>query len=147
MSEPSAPDPGQAQPHTKLDITFPAQVDGIAAVVEKVVALARQLHGGETDKEQELALALTEALANAIKHGSKNDPSLKVQCQVIAEGSAMIIIVRDSGPGFDPASVANPLESAGLTADHGRGLHMIRQLVDEVRFERRGAEIRMTKRF
>jgi len=146
MSNPSAPDAGQPQPQTKLDITFPAQVDRIAGVVEKVVALARQLHG-ETDKEQEIALALTEALANAVKHGSKNDPSLKVQCQVIAEGSAMTIIVRDSGPGFDPSSVANPLESAGLTADHGRGLHMIRQLVDEVRFERRGAEIRMTKRF
>ncbi len=146
MSKHSAPDAGPAQPQTKLDITFPAQVDRIAEVVEKVVALTRRLHG-ETDKEQEIALALTEALANAIKHGSKNDPSLKVQCQVIAEGSALTIIVRDSGPGFDPASVANPLESAGLTADHGRGLHMIRQLVDEVRFERRGAEIHMTKRF
>jgi len=146
MSTHSAPGAGPAQPQTKLDITFPAQVGRIAGVVEKVVALARQLHG-ETDKEQEIALALTEALANAIKHGSKNDPSLKVQCQVIDEGSALTIIVGDSGPGFDPASVASPLESAGLTADHGRGLYMIRQLVDEVRFERRGAEIRMTKRF
>ena len=146
MSTHSAPDAGQAQPQTKLDIAFPAQVDRIAGVVEKVVALARQLHG-ETDKEQEIALALTEALANAVKHGSKNDPSLQVQCQVITEGSAIHIIVRDSGPGFDPASVANPLELAGLTADHGRGLHMIRQLMDEVRFERNGAEIHMTKRF
>ena len=59
----------------------------------------------------------------------------------------MTIIVRNSGPGFDPGSVANPLESAGLSADHGRGLYMIRQLMDEVRFERCGAEIRMTKRF
>ena len=146
MSTHSSPDAGQAQSQTKLDITFPAQVERIAGVVEKVVALARQLHG-QTDKEQELALALTEALANAVKHGSKNDPSLQVQCQVITEGSAMTIIVRDSGPGFDPTSVANPMESAGLTADHGRGLFMIRQLVDEVRFERRGAEIRMVKRF
>jgi len=146
MSKPSAPDAGQAQPQTRLDITFPAQVDRIAGVVDKVVALARQLHG-EAGKEQEIALALTEALANAVKHGSKNDPSLKVQCQVITQGPAMTIIVRDSGPGFDPGSVASPLESAGLNADHGRGLFMIRQLVDEVRFERRGAEIYMTKRF
>jgi len=146
MSKPSAPDAGQAQPQTKLDITFPAQVDRIAGVVDKVVALARQMHG-EAGKEQEIALALTEALANAVKHGSKNDPSLKVQCQVITQGPAMTIIVRDSGPGFDPGSVASPLESAGLNADHGRGLFMIRQLVDELRFERRGAEIYMTKRF
>jgi serine/threonine-protein kinase RsbW len=146
MSTHSAPDAGQAQPQTKLDITFPAQVERIAEVVDKVVALARQMHG-ETGKEHAIGLALTEALANAIKHGSKADPSLKVRCQVIAEGPAMTIVVRDSGPGFDPGSVANPLETAGLNADHGRGLFIIRQLVDEVRFERRGALIHMTKRF
>jgi len=146
MSTQSAPDAGQAQPQTKLDIRFPAQADLVAGVVDKVVALARQLHG-ETDKELELALALTEALANAVKHGSKGDPSREVRCRVIVEGPAMTIMVRDSGSGFDPGSVANPLESAGLNADHGRGLYMIRQLVDEVRFERNGAEIHMTKRF
>ena len=145
MSTHSAPG-SRLQPQARLDINFPAEVHRVSEVVDKVVALVRELHG-ETDKEPELALALTEALANAVKHGSKNNPALKVQCQVFTEGSAMIIIVRDSGPGFDPSSVANPLESAGLTADHGRGLHMIRQLVDEVRFERNGAEIRMVKRF
>ncbi len=146
MSSRTAPAAGHAEPETKLDITFPAQVDRIAGVVDKVVALARSLHG-ETGKEQELALALTEALANAVKHGSKNDPSREVRCLAIAENSTLTIIVSDSGPGFDPSSVANPLECAGLTADHGRGLYMIRQLVDEVRFARNGAEIRMTKRF
>jgi len=142
MSTHSTPSAGP----TRLDISFPADVNRVGEVVDKVVAMACRLHG-ETGKEQEIALALTEALANAVKHGSKNDPSLKVQCQVIAEGPAMTIIVRDPGLGFDPASVANPLELAGLTADHGRGLHMIRQLMDEVQFERNGAEIRMTKRF
>ena len=144
MSAPTAP--GAAEPDTKLDITFPARVDRIAGVVDKVVALARTLHG-EPGKEQELALALTEALANAVKHGSKNDPSREVRCQAFAESSTLTVVVSDSGAGFDPGSVANPLEYAGLTADHGRGLYMIRQLVDEVRFVRCGAEIRMIKRF
>ena len=146
MSAPTAPRAGHSPPETKLDITFPAQVDRIAEVVDKVVALARSLHG-ETGKEQELALAVTEALANAVKHGSKNDPSREVRCLAIAESSTLTVIVSDSGTGFDAGSVANPLECAGLTAEHGRGLHMIRQLVDQVRFARRGAEIRMTKRF
>ena len=146
MSKHSAPGASHPQRQTRLNITFPADVNGIAEVVDKVVGLACQLHG-ETGKEQEVAMALREALANAVTHGSKGDPSLKVQCQVITVGRAMHIMVRDSGPGFDPGSVANPLEGAGLTADHGRGLQMIWQLMDEVRFERRGAEIRMTKRF
>ena len=142
MSTDSTPDAGR----TRLDIAFPAEVNRVAEVVDKVVALVRQLHG-QTGKELEIALALTEALANAVKHGSKNDPSFEVQCQVVADLSAMLIIVRDSGPGFDPGSVANPLESAGLSADRGRGLYMIRQLMDEVQYEWWGAEIRMTKLF
>ena len=146
MPAPSTPGALYAEPQAKLDITIPAHVDCIAGVVDKVVALARQLHG-ESGKEHEIALALTEALVNAIKHGSKNDPSLTVRCQAVAEGSALTIIVSDSGSGFDPSSVANPLESAGLYAVHGRGLYMIRQLMDGVDFARRGAEIRMTKRF
>ena len=146
MSSHPMPGAGQAQPQTRLDISVPAEVSRIPEVVDKVVALTCQLHG-QTGKEHEIALALTEALANAVKHGSRNNPARKVQCQVFGDPSTMTIIVRDSGPGFDPGSVANPLESAGLTADHGRGLHMIRQLMDEVRFERNGAEIRMVKRF
>jgi len=146
MSTHPTPDAGQSQPQTRLDISFPADVNRVSEVVDKVVALAMQLHG-ETGKEQEVALALTEALANAVKHGSKNNPALSVQCEVITQGPEMTIVVRDSGTGFDLTSVASPLQLAGLTADHGRGLHMIRQLVDEVRFERRGAEIRMVKRF
>jgi serine/threonine-protein kinase RsbW len=143
MSTRPTPEP---QGQTRLDISFPADVNRVGEAVDKVVALACELYG-DTGKEQEIALALTEALANAVKHGSKNNPALKVQCEVITNGPAMHIVVRDSGPGFDPSSVANPLELAGLTADHGRGLHMIRQLVDEVRFARNGAEIWMTKRF
>ena len=146
MSTHAAPDAGKAKPQTKLDKTFPARGELVAGLVDKVVALARELHG-DTEKELELALALTEALANAVKHGSKGDPSREVKCRVTVEGSAMTVMVRDSGTGFDPGSVANPLESAGLSADHGRGLYMIRQLMDEVRFERNGAEIHMTKRF
>jgi serine/threonine-protein kinase RsbW len=137
---------GELEPQVKLDISFPAEQKLIAEMVDKVVAVARALHG-ESDRAQELALALTEALANAVKHGCKDDPAQSVQLRVTANGAAMQVMVRDPGPGFDPSSVANPLETAGLSADHGRGLFMIRQLVDEVRFERNGAEIYMKKHF
>jgi serine/threonine-protein kinase RsbW len=143
---PADPRRSQDGSQNRLDISFPAEVNRIADIVDQVVKLACELHG-ETGKEQEIALALTEALANAVKHGSKSDPSLKVHCWVKTTPSTMVITVSDTGPGFDPKRVPNPLENAGLSADHGRGLHMIRQLVDEVHFERNGAEIQMTKRF
>jgi serine/threonine-protein kinase RsbW len=141
-------DPRRAEgnPQIRLDISFPAEIGRISGVVEQVVKLTHELHG-DTGKEQEIALALTEALANAVKHGSRNDPSLEVRCWVQTTPSTMVIIVRDRGPGFDPSRVPNPLEDARLSADHGRGLHMIRELMDEVHFERNGAEIKMTKKF
>ena len=143
-----ASDPRRAEgsPQTRLDISFPADVARIGGVVEQVVRLTHELHG-DTGKEQEIALALTEALANAVKHGSKNNPSLEVRCWVRTTPSTMVITVRDRGPGFDPRRVPNPLENARLSADHGRGLHLIRQLMDEVHFARNGAEIQMTKKF
>jgi len=145
----STPAPGQ-QPcdrKLRLDVTFPADVNRIAEVVDRVAAIVRETHG-ETEKEMEIALALTEALANAVKHGCKNDPSKTVQCRVATEPSGtMVIVVRDSGEGFDPSLVPNPMQSENINLDHGRGLHMIRQLMDEVHYERHGTEIHMTKRF
>ena len=57
----------------------------------------------------------------------------------------MKIVVRDPGPGFDPASVPSPVTPDGLLSDHGRGLHMIKALLDEVTWENHGTEIHLTK--
>ncbi len=124
---------------------FPAEVEAIAPVVERVMEIARQLKFPD-EKEAEIGLALQEALANAVKHGCKNDPNLTVQCTVATEPSGgMVIVVRDSGPGFDPGKVPNPKEEENIFSDHGRGIFMINQLMDEVRFERGGTELHMRK--
>jgi serine/threonine-protein kinase RsbW len=122
---------------------FAAVTDSIAPIVETVSDLARR----ELDetREVELALALQEALANAIVHGSKRDPNKMVECWVSHGHSGILIVVRDSGPGFNPEGVPDPLSRQQLVSDHGRGLLMIRQLVDDVHFQRNGAEIHMRK--
>jgi serine/threonine-protein kinase RsbW len=122
---------------------FAAVVDSIAPVVETVADLARR----ELDetREMELALALQEALANAVVHGSGRDPSKTVECWVSHGSSGILIVVRDSGPGFNPSTVPDPLARQQLGSDHGRGLLMIRQLMDDVHFLRNGAEIHMRK--
>ncbi|HZR01988.1 MAG TPA: ATP-binding protein, partial [Burkholderiales bacterium] len=56
------------------------------------------------------------------------------------------IVVRDSGPGFDPERVPDPTQGEGLASDHGRGIYLIRQLMDEVRYERHGTELHMKKK-
>jgi serine/threonine-protein kinase RsbW len=58
----------------------------------------------------------------------------------------MLIIVRDPGSGFDPEELPNPVVGERIFADHGRGVYLINQLMDEVRYERGGTEIWMRKR-
>ncbi len=57
----------------------------------------------------------------------------------------MLIIVRDPGTGFEPNRVPDPLEGENIYSNHGRGIYLINQLMDEVRFERNGTEIHMRK--
>ncbi|MGC2260532.1 MAG: ATP-binding protein [Candidatus Sulfotelmatobacter sp.] len=57
----------------------------------------------------------------------------------------IVIIVTDPGPGFTPKLLSDPKQGDKLYADHGRGVYLIRQLMDEVHFEQPGNEIRMWK--
>jgi serine/threonine-protein kinase RsbW len=129
----------------QLDITIRADADAITPVVEAVLALARQMRCAE-GKEFEIETAVREALANAIRHGCGHDASKRVECCVACdEARGMLIVVRDPGPGFDPASIPNPIVGDNVYSTHGRGIYLINQLMDEVRFERGGREIHMRK--
>jgi anti-sigma regulatory factor (Ser/Thr protein kinase) len=129
----------------KLDVTIPADASAISGVVDGVMQIAREMKCAE-GSEYQVELALREALANAIVHGCNNDPSKRVECCVACtESSDVMIVVRDPGEGFNPSAVPSPLEVENLHSEHGRGIYLINQLMDEVSFERNGAEIRMRK--
>jgi serine/threonine-protein kinase RsbW len=58
----------------------------------------------------------------------------------------MLIVVRDPGRGFDPASIPSPIVGQNLYSSHGRGIYLITQVMDEVSFANGGTEIHMVKR-
>ncbi len=127
----------------KVDMTLPGDVNAISPVVEKVMGIVTEM-GCAAGREFEIELALREALANAIEHGSGHDPSKEVQCCVACDHErGMLIIVRDPGPGFDPASIPSPILGKNLFSTGGRGIYLINQLMDEVRYEKGGTEIHM----
>jgi len=129
----------------KLDVTIPADPNAISGVVDGVMQIAREMKCAQ-GSEFQIELALREALANAIVHGCNNDPTKKVECCVACtESSDVVIVVRDPGVGFSPSAVPSPLATENLHSDHGRGIYLINQLMDEVSFDRNGAEIRMRK--
>jgi len=108
--------------------------------------LVRQMHCAQ-GKEEAIQLALNEALANAVVHGAKADPSKSIECRVSCDESrGVLIVVRDPGKGFDPATVPSPVVGDNVFSEHGRGIYLINQLMDEVKFLKNGSEIRMSKR-
>jgi len=130
----------------KLKVTLAADRNAVDPVVQSVMELVRQIHC-EPEKYDAIELALTEALANAVVHGAKGDPSKIVECDVVCnEDQSMLIMVRDPGSGFDPSNVPSPVRGESLYSDHGRGIFLINQLMDEVKFLKNGTEIHMIKK-
>src|SRR5713101_5765162 len=130
----------------KLSVTLAANKDAIDPVVQGVMSIVKQIKCVD-GREDAIELALNEALANAVIHGAGSDPSKIVECDVACdETGGMLIVVRDPGKGFDPGCLPNPLLRQNVYSDHGRGIYLINQLMDEVKFLKNGTEIRMLKR-
>lgn len=125
----------------KIQETIPGDANAVSPLVDKVMATARQMSCAK-GKEVEIEIALREALANAVVHGCKNDPSKKVQCCVACDESrGMLVLVRDPGEGYDPFSLPDPTAAENVFSTHGRGIFLINRLVDEMEVRRNGTEI------
>lgn len=130
----------------KLKVSLSADRKAVDPVVQNVMDVVRNMHCAD-GKEDDIELALTEALANAVVHGAKEDPTKIVECVVACdEKHGMLIMVRDPGPGFDPAALPDPCCGENVYSNHGRGIYLINQLMDEVKFHKNGTEIHMVKR-
>lgn len=145
MSAKSSSDPENVALTGLLDRSVPADSEAVAIVVDAISETLAQLEVPE-EKRLEIALAVQEALTNAVVHGCGNDPSKRVHCRLMSDPHGrIVIIVTDPGPGFSPGLPSDPKRGENLHADHGRGVYLIHQLMDEVHFERNGSEIRMWK--
>ena len=93
-----------------------------------------------------LRVVLCEALSNAIIYGNQLDPDKRADVTVVVDSESASVRVRDEGEGFDHEQVSDPTTPDKLDKEEGRGLFLIRQLVDEVRFNDRGNSICMILR-
>ena len=130
----------------ELHQSFPSQVQAISPFVDQAmdfIAQSRRKDGSETDIE----IALSEALENAIVHGNREDPhkSVYVTCRC-SPGGEVSIVVQDEGQGFDTDTLPDPTAPENRLRTSGRGIYLMRTLMDEVRFEKGGAAIHMCKK-
>jgi serine/threonine-protein kinase RsbW len=132
--------------HPRFRVRISGRLEAISPAVERMMSEVRAMECSR-GKEFEIETALREALANAVRHGCGNDASKEVEaCVACDEARGMLIVVRDPGPGFDPAAVPSPTVGQNVFRAHGRGIYIINELMDEVSFEKGGTEIRMLKR-
>ena len=126
--------------------TIPCEVGHINPSVAQIMTLVGAMQCA-VGKEFEVETALREALTNAIVHGCKNDPMKQIQiCVSCDEARGILIVVRNPGEGFDPASIPSPILGQNIFSSHGRGIFLINQLMDEVRYEPGGTELHMRKK-
>ena len=90
-------------------------------------------------------VSLTEAVNNAILHGNKSDPRKKVYIACELSMEKLILTVKDSGKGFNPEKLRNPLDESNLFRESGRGIFLMRTLMDKVQyhFSKDGSEVEM----
>jgi serine/threonine-protein kinase RsbW len=139
-------EPRAKSPMWQYLATIPADVKSISPIMDSLMEMAAEVECF-IGKELEIETALREALANAIVHGCKNDERQTIQLSVACDENFEVeMIVRNPGPGFNPKLVPDPTAHENLHESHGRGIYLIHRLMDEVRYERGGTEIRMRKR-
>jgi len=80
-------------------------------------------------------IAASEAIVNAIVHGNKQDPQKKVHVDVAAEGDTLTLQIKDEGEGFDVDKLPDPTDESNLYKESGRGIYIIRSLVDEFKID------------
>ena len=106
--------------------------------------------GVDAETQWSIDLAVREAVANAIVHGNREDPDKSVTLTAEARDGQLVVRVEDRGEGFDAARLADPREPARRLRPDGRGVFLIRQLVDDARFVPRaggGTSVVLRSRF
>jgi serine/threonine-protein kinase RsbW len=135
--------PVEAQALCK-EFVFPADLAAMIAARDAVMDFVHQ-HSPNEELELDILIALQEALANAVTHGCGNDPSKTILCSVSIDSSATTIVVKDSGQGFETADAADTSDDGSNLTEHGRGILLMRSLMDEVNYRHHGSEVRLKK--
>jgi serine/threonine-protein kinase RsbW len=118
-------------------------------LVQVVLDDALEGMGIDAETRHWVELAVREAVANAIKHGNRQDPGKQVEVGWAVEERDLVVRVRDQGEGFDPGHLDNPLAPENLLKPNGRGIFYMRSFMDRIDYHSApggGTEVVLRKR-
>ncbi len=127
-------------------LELPSDTGTIERAVEYVMVRCRDCAVERRRLRLNFRVSLAEALANAMLYGNGEDPTKYVRLEVTIERARVEARITDEGAGFDPSVVPDPTLPANISRTHGRGLFLMRALLDEVSFNERGNSITLVLR-
>jgi serine/threonine-protein kinase RsbW len=134
----------QSGSYIQFELALRSEVSAISPFVDTLMHLIRKCRGVHGN-EEEIEIALREALANAIVHGNHEDPGKQVYVSCRCGTDEVSFVIRDEGQGYDIGELPDPTAPENISSSHGRGIYLMKNLMDEIRFERGGAIVYMRK--
>lgn len=131
---------------TELILELPNDLRAIPHAVGFVIARCSSCEADARRLGLNFRVGLTEALSNAMLYGNAHDPSTRVRVEVSMSNSEVKARVTDQGDGFDPEGIPDPTVPENLTRSCGRGLFLMRELLDEVHYNDRGNSVELILR-
>jgi serine/threonine-protein kinase RsbW len=116
-----------------IRIEIPSRLE-LLGVVDKLADGITEFMGFEDLDRDAVAISVIEACTNAIQHGHHADGMRMVRVSFEMQKDSLIVVVEDEGHGFDP-SLASELPPPDLLATRGRGIYIMRTMMDEVKFD------------
>jgi serine/threonine-protein kinase RsbW len=118
-------------PGPQVHLAIASRPENVELVQIAVEASLAQLAIPEDDSHW-IGIAVREAVANAIKHGNRDDPTKRVEIDFGLEGNQVVVRVADQGAGFDPGALPDPLSPENLLRPNGRGIFFMRRFMDDI---------------
>jgi serine/threonine-protein kinase RsbW len=134
----------QIGPCIELEHSLPSELAAISPFVDRLMLLLRKC-GCVPQGESDVEIALREGLGNAIIHGNRENSRKRVYIRCRCEPTGVSIAVKEEGRGFDISRMSDPTALQNIASVDGRGIYLMRTLMDEVRFEGRGIVVHMRK--
>ena len=128
-----------ALPPTVFERSWPSRMDLKQEIMDEVVELLIGKGWVAEDDRAWLYLCFDEVVVNAMLHGNEGDPRLAVVLSVRADDRQWVVTVADQGEGFSEAAIPDQSQSECLLLEHGRGIRIIQEWLDELTYYRGGS--------
>ncbi len=120
---------------TEVRVTIPTRMEALSVIDRVVEGIVEMLDLSE-EETNAIAISVVEAGTNAVQHGNCFDENLPIEFTFTVDRDRFQVVVHDHGPGFDVDKVLNadPTTPESLLAPRGRGIFIMRSLMDDVSF-------------